>query len=81
MVNCNNLALNLIPFKPDDKFSATFIHSLRGQYIDGKVDIQHLFSWQGVFNVMISLYFLLLSIYFEAVILSASKNTYAQEKD
>lgn len=55
MVNCKYFALNLIPFIPDEKHSATFIHSLTGQYIvDVKVDIQHLFSWQGVFNLSAS---------------------------
>ncbi len=67
--------------------------------VDVKVDIQHLFSWQGVFNLSASniermhimsvlyccyvftFYFLLLSVYFEAVILMASKNTHTQEKD
>lgn len=52
-----------------------------------------MFSWQGRCNLsasniknallllFFSFYFLLLSVYFEAVILMASKSTHAQEKD
>lgn len=56
-MNCHYFGLELDPFKPVDKQTAfshnpSFLHWLTGQYIiDGQVDIHHLFSWQGVFNL------------------------------